>query len=162
MLFDPVANMWSPMADLPSVRMYHSVMILLPSGKVMMSGWANDASSGTIELYSPPYLFNGARPSISSAPSIVNFGQQFTIGTPDARSITKVTLVRPMAVTHQTESNQRVLELFFLHDHVHPDNLIATAPDGGSPHAFAPAGYYLLFILNGAGVPSVAQWVYLQ
>lgn len=162
MLFDPVANTWSPMADLPSVRMYHSVMILLPSGKVMMSGWANDASSGTIELYSPPYLFNGARPTISSAPSVVNFGQQFTIGTPDAKSITKVTMVRPMAVTHQTESNQRVIELFFLHDHIHPDNLIATAPDGGSPHAFAPAGYYLLFILNGAGVPSVAEWVYLQ
>jgi hypothetical protein len=161
-LFDPVANTWSPMADLPSVRMYHSVMILLPSGKVMMSGWANDASSGTIELYSPPYLFKGARPTISSAPATVNFGQQFTIGTTDAASIVKATLVRPMAVTHQTESNQRVIELSFLHDHVHPNNLIATAPDGGSPHAFAPKGYYMLFILNGSGVPSVARWIYLQ
>src|SRR5262249_6754026 len=113
MLFDPVANTWSPMADLPSVRMYHSVMILLPSGKVMMSGWANDASSGTIELYSPPYLFKGARPTISSAPAAVSSGQQFTIGTPDAASIVKATLVRPMAVTHQTESNQRVIELTF-------------------------------------------------
>ena len=162
MLFDPVANTWSAMASLPSVRMYHSVMILLPSGKVMMSGWANDASSGTIELYSPPYLFKGARPTISSAPATVNFGQQFTIGTPDAASITRVTLVKPMAVTHQTESNQRVIELPFLHDHVHPNNLIATAPDGGSPHAFAPGGYYMLFILNNAGVPSVAKWIHLQ
>jgi len=161
-LFDPVANTWSSMADLPSVRMYHSVMILLPSGKVMMSGWANDAPSGTIDLYSPPYLFKGARPTISSAPATVNFGQQFTIGTPDAASIVKATLVRPMAVTHQTETNQRVLELSFLHDHVHPNNLIATAPDGGSPHAFAPKGYYMLFILNGSGVPSVARWIYLQ
>ena len=78
-LFDPVANAWSPMADLASVRMYHSVMILLPNGKVMMSGWANDASSGTIELYSPPYLFKGARPAISSVPATVNFGNPFTI-----------------------------------------------------------------------------------
>ncbi len=162
MLFDPVANAWSPLADLPSVRMYHSVMILLSNAKVMMSGWANDAPSGTIELYSPPYLFKGPRPTISNAPATVNFGQQFTIGTPDATSIVKVTLVRPMAVTHQTESNQRVIELFFLHDHVHPNNLVATAPDGGSPHAFAPKGYYMLFILNGDGVPSVANWVYLQ
>jgi hypothetical protein len=162
MLFDPVANTWSPMADLPSVRMYHSVMILLPDGKVMMSGWANDAPSGTIELYSPPYLFKGARPKISSSPPSVNFGQQFTIDTPDAKSVTKVTLVRPMAVTHQTESNQRVIELCFLHHHVHPDHLIATAPDGGSPHSFVPTGYYLLFILNGRGVPSVAEWIYLH
>jgi Domain of unknown function (DUF1929)/Galactose oxidase, central domain/Kelch motif len=162
MLFDPVANSWSPMADLPSVRMYHSVMILLPNGKVMMSGWANDAPSGTIELYSPPYLFNGARPKISSSPPAVNFGQQFTIDTPDAKSVTQVTLVRPMAVTHQTESNQRVIELCFLHHHIHPNHLIATAPDGGSPHSFVPTGYYLLFILNGRGVPSVAQWIYLH
>ena len=95
MLFDPVANTWSAMANLPSVRMYHSVMILLPSGKIMMSGWANDASSGTIELYSPPYLFKGARPTISSAPATINFGQQFTIGTPDAASITGVTWLSP-------------------------------------------------------------------
>lgn len=162
MLFDPVANTWSLMANLPSVRMYHSVMILLPSGKVMMSGWANDAASGTIDLYSPPYLFKGARPTISSAPTTVNFGQQFTIGTPDATAITRVTMVKPMAVTHQTETNQRVIELSFLHDHVHPNNLIATAPDGASPHAFAPRGYYMLFILNGNGVPSVAKWVRLQ
>src|SRR6516162_3960485 len=107
----------SPMASLPSARMYHSVMILLPNGKVMMSGWANDAASGTIELYNPPYLFKGARPTISSVPGTVNFGQQFTVATPDATSIVKVTMVKPMAVTHQTETNQRVLELSFLHDH---------------------------------------------
>jgi galactose oxidase-like protein/Kelch motif protein len=162
MLFDPVNNTWSPMADLPSVRMYHSVMILLPNGKVMMSGWANDASSGTIELYSPPYLFKGTRPTISNAPATVNFGQQFTVATPDATSIVKVTMVKPMAVTHQTESNQRVIELSFLHDHVHPNNLIVAAPDGGIPHAFAPRGYYMLFVLNSAGVPSVASWIRLQ
>ena len=161
MLFDPAANTWSGMADLPSVRMYHSVMILLPNGKVMMSGWANDAPSGTIDLYSPPYLFKGARPTISSAPATVSFGQQFTIGTPDATSIVKVTMVKPMAVTHQTESNQRVIELFFLHDHVHPNNLIVTAPNG-SPHAFAPRGFYMLFVLNTAGVPSFAKWIHLQ
>jgi len=162
MLFDPVGNTWSPMADLPSVRMYHSVMILLPNGKVMMSGWANDASSGTIDLYNPPYLFKGPRPTISSSPATVSFGQQFTIGTPDATSIVKVTMVKPMAVTHQTETNQRVIELAFLHDHVHPNNLITTAPDGGSPHAFAAKGYYMLFILNGDGVPSLAEWICLQ
>src|SRR5438046_3476699 len=162
MLFDPVADAWSPMADLLSVRMYHSVMILLPNGKVMMSGWANDAASATIELFSPPYLFKGARPTISTAPATVNFGQQFTLSTPDAAATTRVTMVRPMAVTHQTETNQRVIELSFLHDHVHPNNLVVTAPDGGSPHAFVPRGHYMLFILNSAGVPSPAKWIRVQ
>jgi len=161
-LFDPVANAWSPMADLASVRMYHSVMVLLPNGKVMMSGWAGDAPSATIELYSPPYLFKGARPTISSAPATAHFGQPFTIGSPEAASIARVTLVRPMAVTHQTESNQRVIELCVRHHRGHHGDLIVTAPDGGSPHAFAPKGYYMLFVLNAAGVPSVAKWIYVQ
>jgi len=150
------------MADLASVRMYHSVMVLLPNGKVMMSGWAGDAPSATIELYSPPYLFKGARPTISSAPATAHFGQPFTIGSPEAASIARVTLVRPMAVTHQTESNQRVIELCVRHHRGHHGDLIVTAPDGGSPHAFAPKGYYMLFVLNAAGVPSVAKWIYVQ
>jgi hypothetical protein len=67
-----------------------------------------------------------------------------------------------MAVTHQTETNQRVIELCFLRHHAHPNNLIVTAPDGASPHTFAPRGYYMLFILNSAGVPSVAKWIQLH
>jgi len=162
MLFDPINDMWSPMADLPSIRMYHSVMILLPSGKVMMSGWTNDAPSATIDIYTPPYLFRGARPTISGAPATITFGAQFTITSPDAASISRIAMVKPMAVTHQTESNQRVVDLCFYRDPAHPDNLIVTAPDGGGAHAFAPRGYYMLFILNTVGVPSVANWIRLQ
>ena len=145
------------MAALPSIRDYHSAAILLPSGKVMMAGWNNTA----IEIYSPPYLFNGARPVISSAPSVVSHGASFTIATPDATSIVKVTMVRPMAITHQTDTEQRVFELPFLHDHVHPDNLIATAPSSGTAGANAPKGYYMLFAINSGGVPSVAKWIHL-
>jgi hypothetical protein len=139
--------------------MYHSVMILLPNGKVMMSGWENDSDSNTIEIYCPPYLFKGPRPVISGAPTTITRGSTFTVSTADATTITKVTLVKPMAVTHQTETNQRVLELSFLHDHVHPDNLIVTAPTGGINNSNAPGGYYMLFIINGTGVPSEAKWV---
>ena len=156
-LFNPKTNSWSGMAALPSIRNYHSVAILLPSGKVMMAGWNNAA----IEIYSPPYLFNGARPVISSAPSVVSHGASFTIATPDATSIVKVTMVRPMAITHQTDTEQRVFELPFLHDHVHPDNLIATAPSSGTAGANAPKGYYMLFAINSGGVPSVAKWIHL-
>ncbi len=106
-LFDPDANAWSPMAALPSVRDYHSVALLLPSGQVVMAGWNNTA----IEVFNPPYLYRGARPVISSAPATVQRGQTFDIVSPDAATITKAVLARPMAVTHQTDTEQKILNL---------------------------------------------------
>jgi Domain of unknown function (DUF1929) len=106
-LFDPRDTTWSPMAALPSIRDYHSVALLLPSGQVAMAGWKNTA----IEIFSPPYLYRGPRPVISSAPSSVQRGQSFLVDSPHATTIDKVVLVRPMAVTHQTDTEQKVLEL---------------------------------------------------
>ncbi len=157
-LFNPQANSWSPLAALPSIRDYHSVALLLPSGKVMMAGWQNSA----IEIYSPPYLFRGPRPVIASAPSLVHHGQSFVIESPDAASIVKVVLVRPMAVTHQTDSEQKVLEMPYIHDHANPTRLALTAPHGGHPHSLAQQGYYMMFAINNTGVPSVARWIYLH
>ena len=106
-LFDTENNSWSPMAVLPSIRDYHSVALLLPSGQVAMAGWNNTA----IEIFSPPYLYQGLRPVISAAPSSVQRGQSFVVDSPDAATISKIVLVRPMAVTHQTDTEQKVLEL---------------------------------------------------
>ena len=106
-LFDPRTNSWSAMAALPSVRDYHSVALLLPSGQVAMAGWNNTA----IEIFNPPYLYRGARPVISSAPTSVQYGQDFDIESPDATTITRVVLARPMAVTHQTDTEQKILEM---------------------------------------------------
>lgn len=157
-LFNPQTNSWSAMAALPSIRDYHSVALLLPSGKVMMAGWHNTA----IEIYSPPYLFRGARPVISSAPALVHHGQSFVIESPDASSIVKVVLVRPMAATHQTDTEQKILEMPYIHDHANPTRLTLTAPHGGHPHSLAQQGYYMMFAINTNGVPSVATWIYLH
>lgn len=155
--FDIQTDTWSPRANLGSVRQYHSAAILLPSGKVMMAGWNNPR----IEIYSPPYLFQGPRPEISSAPTLVHHGANFTIESPDAADICKVVFVRPMAVTHQTDSEQRVIELLPL-VHVGATQLGLTAPDGGHPHPMAPRGHYMMFAISNSGVPSVARWVYLH
>jgi hypothetical protein len=106
-LFTPATNSWAAMAALPSIRDYHSVALLLPSGRVAMAGWNNTA----IEIFDPPYLHRGARPTISSVPASVQHGQRFALQSPDAAAIDKVVLVRPMAVTHQTDTEQKVLEL---------------------------------------------------
>lgn len=156
--FNPQTSAWSPMAELPSVRDYHSVALLLPSGKVAMAGWNNT----TIEIFSPPYLFGGPRPVISAAPPLVHHGQSFIIESPDAASIISVVLVRPMAVTHQTDSEQKVLEMPYIHDHANPTRLTLTAPHGGHPHSLAQQGHYMMFAISNTGVPSVARWIYLH
>jgi hypothetical protein len=156
-MYDPFADSWAAMAALPSIREYHSVAILLPSGQVMVAGWFNTQ----IEIYNPPYMF-ATRPTISDVPSLVHHGQTFTIDSPEAPSINRVVLVRPMAVTHQTDSEQRVLDMPVTHDMTNPNRLSLVAPHGGHPHAFAPKGYYMLFAVNSAGVPSVGQFIFLH
>jgi Domain of unknown function (DUF1929) len=162
MMYNPPTNAWAPMDELPSIRGYHSVMMLLPSGKVMMAGGTSGEGNPGIEIYSPPYLFRGARPVISTSPPLVHHGETFTITTPDAASITRVVFARPSAVTHQTDTEQRMLSIPFTYDSSTPTTLTIHAPDGGHPHSYAPQGYYMMFILNGNMVPSVAKWIYLH
>lgn len=156
-IFNPSTGGWSAMADLPSARHYHSVAILLPSGQVMMAGWENTK----IEIFSPPYMFS-ARPTISSAPSLVHHGRIFAISSPEAETITKVVLVRPMAATHQTDSEQKVIEMANRHDHANPSQILVTAPDSLHPHSNAQKGYYMMFAVNAQDVPSEAKWIYLH
>jgi hypothetical protein len=142
------------MAAQTAPRMYHSTALLLPDGRVLSAGESHGSYQNTGEIFSPPYLFAGARPSISSAPASVGYGHQFTISTPDAVTITRVALVKAGAVTHSDNFDQRYVDLTF-----QPNisgGLTATSPSDSN---HAPPGWYMLFILNSAGVPSVARWV---
>jgi hypothetical protein len=164
-LYDPAAGTLSEMAEVNYPRHYHSVALLLPSGKVMVAGGASAGGcslsvNNTIELFSPPYLYRGARPTISLLPNLVHHGDEFEIETPDADNIVRVALVRPMAVTHQTDSEQRVISLPLVQSGA--DRLTATMPDGLNPHGIAPRGYYMLFILNASGVPSEGKFIFLH
>lgn len=155
-LYNPATNAWSEMDEAPRERQYHSHALLLPTGEVMSCG----QTSNTIDIFQPPYLFRGARPVIDAMPPLVHHGQQLTIETSQAPQITKVVLVRPMAPTHNTDSEQRVIQLLF--HAAGATTLSATAPNGWHPHATAPRGWYMLFILNGDGVPSEAKFIQLH
>ncbi len=90
------------------------------------------------------------------APATAGYGQIFEVGTPNPAIITKVALIRLGSVTHAFDQNQRFNQLAFTRT---SDGLLVTAPSGGN---LAPPGHYMLFILDGSGVPSVARVVRLQ
>ena len=108
------------------------------------------------QVYSPSYLFNGPRPTITSAPASSTYGTNMTINTPDASSISAVNLVSLGADTHQADMDQHFVPLSFT---AGSGSLTVQAP---SSAAMAPPGYYMLFVVNGQGVPSVAAIVRLD
>ncbi len=160
-LYDPIANTFSPAGSEVYARLYHSVSLLLPDGTVWVAGGNPDRGTYEphMEIYSPPYLFNSngtpaTRPAITSVSSgIVGYGSAFQIQTPDAANISSVVLVRNGAVTHAFDMDQRLVGLSFT---IGSGVLNVTGPPNGN---IAPPGYYMLFILNISGVPSVASMV---
>jgi hypothetical protein len=149
-LWNPVAETWTTVASFTQYRGYHSFTLLLPDGRVLSGG--GDASMSA-EVYSPGYLFKGARPVITLAPSTVTYGQRFFVKTADAAQISRVSLLRLSSVTHAFNMEQRINRLAFS---VAAGGLDVAGPTNSN---LSPPGHYMLFILNGSGVPSVAKIV---
>src|SRR6202011_1896852 len=163
-LYDPATNTFSSAGMNAFARLYHSNSLLLPDGTVWVAG--GNPARGTyeqhMESYSPAYLFNpdgtlATRPAITGVPSSgIGYGSAFQVQTPDAASIISVVLIRPGAPTHAFDMEQRLVAMNFT---VGSGFLNVTAPPNGN---IAPPGYYMLFILNSSGVPSVAKMVQIS
>ena len=170
-LWDPHTGHWTQLAAEKTDRCYHSTAVLLPDGRVLSAGSGefvlnegtaqqrqNDPQDSHLDaqVFSPPYLFKGPRPEITSAPDSVHYGDTFEIGTAQPDAIGAVTLVRLSSVTHSFNAGQRIN---FLSSEVQAGTLNATAP----PSAGAcPPGHYMLFILDQQGVPSIAKIVQIS
>src|SRR5438034_11006718 len=137
------------MASLTKKRTYHSTALLLPDGRVLSAG--GEVGGTSAEIYSPPYLFHGSRPTIASAPTSVAYGESFFVGTPNATNISNVTLIALSSVTHGFNMGQRISRPLFSQA---TGGLNVTAPS--NPNT-TPPGYYMLFILNSNGIPSIAK-----
>jgi hypothetical protein len=150
-MWDPATETWTTMASAQLQRLYHSSIVLLPDGRLVTMGGDGVTQ---VEVYEPPYLFAGTRPTITSAPSSAGHGQSFFVQTPNAGSIAQVTLIALPSVTHAFNMNERFNRLVFSQA---GGGLNVVAP----PANLAPPGPYMLFILNSSGVPSVARIVSL-
>lgn len=166
-LYDPATNTWADGAVAAHSRMYHAISLLLPDGTVLTGG--GGASTPTYpgpefpvnanaEVYYPPYLFNAdgtraSRPVIDSAPAAITANRIFTLTSPDAGSIGRMTMVKTGSTTHSFNMEQRFVELNFTRQGA---RLSATLTN--DRHQFTP-GMYMLFVINVNGVPSVASLV---
>ncbi|MFF8953005.1 galactose oxidase-like domain-containing protein [Streptomyces sp. NPDC014940] len=162
-LYHPDSNSFTEVADPLVGRDYHSGSILLPDGRVMFFGSdplyadAADTRPGRfeqrIEIYTPPYLYRGSRPSLSGGPRTIARGASGTFTSAHASGIKKVRLIRPSASTHVTDVDQRSIALDFT---TSGDKITVTVPKNRN---LVQSGWYMLFVDDGRGTPSKAQWV---
>lgn len=168
-LYDPATDTWRITATATVPRMYHSIALLLPDGRIIAAGSNPEGSHQVawlppdpneelrMEVYSPPYLFGGPRPVIDSAPTRWKYSQTATIQTPQAGNIRWASLIRNGVTTHSFNNGQRLVDL----DILSQGNNTIEAALTDNPN-IAPPGWYMLFIVDNQGIPSVARWVQVR
>lgn len=173
-LYDPVSNSFSSGGTASYSRLYHSVALLLPDATVMSMG-SNPGPRGNyepaIEIYRPAYLFDSSdhlippanRPTITGiTPGAIGYNAPFSVTYTSTSAISSAVLVRPGSTTHTFDMDQRLIGLCGPSPQP-PCNgsgtLNLTSPPNGN---IAPPGYYMLFLLDSTGVPSMAEFVQLS
>ncbi len=166
LLYNPANDTWTPLASQTLRRGYHSTAILLADGRVLSAGDNGPVPGGrnNLEIYSPPYMFQGTRPAITAAPATARFkrsaGTKITkstavnISVKTNVAVSKAVLISPGATTHATNMHQRMVELASV-PLASGTGLTATIPADGT----VPPGPYMLFVLDSNNTPSVASWV---
>jgi len=162
--WNPATGTWTLGATATKARLYHSVSMLMPDGSVLTGGGGapGPVTQLNAEIYFPPYLYKtdgsgqpAVRPVIATAPSAAAWGQAVAVSMSDTNPVTRLTLVRFGAVTHDFSNEQRFQDLSFTQNGA---NLTVTMPTSAN---YAPPGFYMLFALDAQGVPSQAKVVRL-
>lgn len=166
LLYDAASGTMRQVASQRVGRDYHTEALLLPDGRVVVLGsnplFADEANTiaapfeQRVEIYSPPYLFDGTQPAVTAGPDELVRGGRATFTLGGAGDVATARLMRPSAVTHATDVEQRTVALEATTD---GDQLTVTVP--GEP-GIVPDGWYMLFVSTAAGVPSQAKWVHVS
>jgi hypothetical protein len=169
-IYDPAADTWEPAAVASVIRMYHSVALLMPDGRVVTASgnpppygqrapWQPPQANEElrIEMYSPPYMFGSARPTIGHVASEWHYGQAVSIASPQAQAILWAELIRCGVTTHSFDNSQRLVDLPIT---ARPaGSLTVDAPEAPTT---APPGWYMLFLVDQQHIPSAATWIHLS
>ncbi len=166
-IYDPASDTWTLTAASTVPRLYHSTALLLPDGRVVTAGgnpeggthvqWNQDPREEMrLEIFSPPYLFKGPRPSIEAVPEQWTYGQTVEIGSAQTGALRWAHLIRNGVTTHSFDTNQRLVDLPILSQ----ANRIVRVAVPTNPN-IAPPGWYMLFVVDNNGVPSISKWVRL-
>jgi len=149
-VYDPDSNTWTTLASMADFHGYHATALLLPDGRVFMGGGRNKHG---VEIFSPPYLFRGPRPTVTAVPPSLTPGDLFPIDTPDVSRIRKVSLINLGTVTHAFDEGSRFITLPFTRT---SGRLEARAPESNN---LVPPGPYQLFVVDDMGIPSLGRMV---
>ncbi|MFJ2087813.1 galactose oxidase-like domain-containing protein [Streptomyces sp. NPDC087901] len=162
-LYDGKSDTYTRVADPAVGRNYHSGSVLLPDGRVMIFGsdslYSDKANTRPgvfeqrIEIYTPPYLYRGSRPELTAGPKRIERGGTAVFTANRASSVRSAKLMRPSAVTHVTDTDQRSVALGLKRT---DGGISVTVPEN---RALVPSGWYMLFVTDDRGTPSEGMWV---
>ena len=157
-IWDPSTGLWFRGANEVKARLYHSTALLLPDATVLVAGGGapGPQNNTNMEIYYPPYLYDSGgalaiRPAMTSAPTFIDIGATFAVGLASPQTVSRVVMIKTGSVTHSWNMEQRFVELTFQQNGI---QLMVQAPTHA---ADAPPGFYMLFVLNAAGTPSMAR-----
>jgi galactose oxidase len=164
-IWDPVAQTFSLLNPMQTPRTYHSTAILLPDGRVFVGGgglcgYGCAQNHLNAEILTPPYLLNAdgsaaVRPTITAAETNAGLGSTMSVTTNVA--VSSFAIMRLSSITHTTNNDQRRIPLAIVSTNGTTYGLAIPA----DPGVVLP-GYYMLFALNAAGVPSISTTVNIQ
>ncbi|MQS12375.1 DUF1929 domain-containing protein [Streptomyces kaniharaensis] len=163
-VYHPDTNAFTTAAEPAVGRNYHSEALLLPDGRVAVLGsnplFADEANTTPggfeqrIEIYTPAYLFHGDRPQLTAVPEGAKLGSTVRVGAARPEAVATAKLIRPSSVTHVTDVDQRSVALDITGRTA--DGVSLTLPDNPN---LLPPGWYMLFLTDAAGTPSLARWI---
>ncbi|MFB7545908.1 kelch motif-containing protein [Streptomyces zaomyceticus] len=168
--YDPRSNAFTEAAEPTVGRNYHSEALLLPDGRVATFGSdplfddKDNTRLGTfeqrVEVFTPPYLHRAGadRPVLGEGPRELDQNGRATFKTKDAGRIAAARLMRPSAVTHTTDVEQRSVELGLTKGR---DGMTLTV-DVPRDRTLVPPGWYMLFVTDADGIPSEAKWIQVE
>ncbi|HCK91388.1 MAG TPA: hypothetical protein DHW71_00295 [Gammaproteobacteria bacterium] len=160
-LWNPATGEWTVLASEVHARLYHSSAILLPDATIVSGGGGAPGPVNNLnaQIFTPPYLYVGtqlaARPVVSSSQAAVSYGGSIELTVNSSKPIARMTFLKTGAVTHSFNNDQRFVELNFAQA---GNTLTAQIPASAN---IATPGYYLVYALDAAGVPSIGHMVHL-